>query len=178
MNNLLRTLALACIFTVAGRAATAQVSADARVSATIVTPMTISQENGQLELSRGAAMTVNTGSALVGTMQTSGDGGEVSAEFNITGSPAYAYSVSVPQYVSVVKGDKIFTLATEARIANGAAKLSKIGTASVSIEGIVVATARAQDAAPVAPSEMLLALNDDGDESYVPNGLPVIINNN
>lgn len=150
----------------------AQASADARVSATIVTPMTISQEKGQLELSPAAA------TAIEGTGRTSmrkrnaADWGGVSAEFNITGSPAYAYSISVPQYVDVVNGNKVITLATEARIESGAAKLSKAGTASIEVEGTVISTRASKQ-------EMAFAMNyDDEEDTYVPNGLPITVNNN
>jgi hypothetical protein len=152
--------------------ATAQVSAESRVSATIVTPMTISQEKGRLEIG-GALISVAASGNNAGTIATQA-ADEVGAEFNITGSPAYAYSISVPEFLVVVSGDKIIRLATEAH--TSAAKLSHSGTASVSIEGNVVSAIVSRDAAASIQQEMLLAMNDD--DTYVPNGLPVIINNN
>lgn len=164
-----------------GLRAAAEGTGEASVSATIVTPMTIAQSGGSMVFG-GEALAAAASVSLLPPRLVRGDENshDVSAEFSITGSPDYAYSVSVPAYVTLVQDDRVITVATQTQTGANGGRLSVLGTASVRVEGAIVATTFSEGASEQArKARQAIAGEDDEDEdTYVPNSLPIIINNN
>jgi hypothetical protein len=144
-----------------------QASAGASIAATIVTPMTVEKES-DLEFEHVSIGAVsNRTSSQSCRSKTTPKGGIVAgkvveAAFNITGNADYAYSISVPPFLTVTTNTHVFTLETAARSASGGHTLSSQGKDSVAIHGVLLRRASG-----------LIASNIE-----IPNGLPVTINNN
>jgi hypothetical protein len=91
-------------------------------------------------------------------------GNVVEAAFSITGNADYAYSISVPSYITITTKTHTYTVETEAHTASRNQTLSVEGRDEIAVQGVLLSRS----------TEQLIAMND----VEVPNGLPVTINNN
>jgi hypothetical protein len=150
----------------------AQAAATASIGARIETPVTITKQS-DLHFENVSVGSVGSGVRSNGrsTERRQPRGYEtrivagkvVEAAFNITGNADYAYSISVPPYITVTTNKHTFTIETEAHTASGNQTLSVDGRDEIAIQGVLLSRS----------NEQLLAMNYE-----VPNGLPVTINNN
>ncbi|MBS1615302.1 MAG: hypothetical protein JST06_04200 [Bacteroidetes bacterium] len=151
----------------------AQVSATSGVNANIITPVSISQASSQLELRSHPLQFQNLAASNVVQRRVSRmkqDDEDVRAQFEISGSPEYAFSITVPRFISVEHRENVLTLETKTTILTGTKKLSGTGTAMIEVEGIVVTT-------NLPKRNLALAYNEE-EERYEQNSLPILISYN
>jgi hypothetical protein len=158
ISFLVTVMMISALRSFAGGGEAGVASANASIGATIVTPFTASKES-DLEFQNVTIGSKHKSSKHAGGKVEVVAENVVSANINITGAPGYAYSITIPTSVSV--SDNATPLTVNIENCSGA-QLSSNGTGSISIEGTISYGASA-----------MIASADD-----VPNGLPVIINNN
>jgi hypothetical protein len=146
--------------------ASAQTMAVASVAATIVIPTTVSKESDLQFDNVSVAGTTNTDRNMASAQHV------VRASIKISGYPQYAFSVTIPSQVTAGAREHAFAIGTKQCSENNSGLLSKNGTADITIEGAITYSGKTR----VAP--YVIAMNDDDEQFEVPNGLPVIINNN
>lgn len=147
----------------------AQTSATASISATIVTPTTVSKES-DLEFE---GVTFNTAQHLHTARWTRSASAGISemalatknvikGSIVISGLPGYSYSITIPQSVTVAEGTQHLTIGTRASASSGNQVLSSQGDDMITIEGSIA----------LADRNAIVSNVDD-----YQGGLPVIINN-
>lgn len=161
MKNLIILLCSLTALVLSNNAASAQASATANIGATIVVPTTAEKES---DLEFGNVRFGNSNNRMGATANVEVVAKNVvRASIKVSGNPDYVYSVTIPSQVSVTGMAHPLTIGTQYCEESGSQTFSRQGSDSISIEGTITYGAAANT----------YAFNDD-----VPNGLPVIINNN